>query len=364
VDQDEAPGVTAPAYIPAQEADMRGDGTLYRRGRIWWLTYYHEGDRYSESAETDDRDKALRLLRKRLRQAHGEGDPAAKTLTVDAALDALVADQELRGAKAVRSLRYHVKPIRAAFAQTRVSDLTPERLTKYVQSRQKAHRRPATINRETGALVQSLRLAQRRGRIRTVPYIPRLPERNIREGFLSPSDFARLSAELPPILAEVARFAYATGWRKSEILSLRWDQVDWPAREVRLYDTKSGEGRVIPVEGDVRTVLARRRSERGIVPWVFHRKGRRWVDITKPWAKAIEAAKLPWILFHDLRRSAVRNMVAAGVDQKTVMQIVGHRTASMFLRYQIVSGDDMKAAMKRTADFVARRSTQRKDRSE
>ena len=356
--------MTAPAYTPAQEADMRGDGTLYRRGRIWWLTYSHEGHRYSESAKTDDRDKALRLLRKRLRQAHGEGDPAAKTLTVDAALDALVADQELRGAKAVRSLRYHVKPIRQAFAQTRVADLTHDRLERYIRARQARHLRPATINRETGALTQALRLAQRRGRIRTVPHIPRLPERNTREGFLSPADFARLVAELPPVLADVARFAYATGWRKGEILSLRWDQVDWPAREVRLYDTKSGEGRVIPVEGDVRAVLARRRSDRGIAAWVFHRKCHRWVDITKPWAKAAEKAKLPGTLFHDLRRSAVRNMVAAGVDQKTVMQIVGHRTAAMFHRYQIVSGDDMKAALKKTGEFVARRSTQRKGRPE
>ena len=81
---------------------------------------------------------------------------------------------------------------------------------------------------------------------------------------------------------------------------------------------------------------------------VFHRNGQPVVDFRKRWDKACEDAKMPGLLFHDLRRSAVRNLVSAGVDQAVAMRITGHRTASVFQRYRIVSDDDVRAALERT----------------
>jgi integrase len=66
------------------------------------------------------------------------------------------------------------------------------------------------------------------------------------------------------------------------------------------------------------------------------------------WARACAAAGQPQLLFHDLRRSAVRNLVGAGVDQVTAMKISGHKTASVFQRYRIVTDDDVRAALERT----------------
>jgi integrase len=81
---------------------------------------------------------------------------------------------------------------------------------------------------------------------------------------------------------------------------------------------------------------------------VFHRAGDPIKDFRGAWRKACTAAKQPGLLFHDLRRSAVRNLVAAGVDQAVAMRITGHKTASVFQRYRIVADDDVRSALERT----------------
>jgi len=94
--------------------------------------------------------------------------------------------------------------------------------------------------------------------------------------------------------------------------------------------------------------------------YIFHRRGKRIVDFKKAWVKACEEAKLPGKLFHDLRRTAVRNMVRAGVPQSVATAISGHRTHSMFLRYNITSGDDMREAIRRTQAHLSTMSGKRK----
>jgi len=87
--------------------------------------------------------------------------------------------------------------------------------------------------------------------------------------------------------------------------------------------------------------------------FVFHRSGAPIVDFRDPWTEACKEAAVPGKLFHDLRRTAVRNMVRAGVGQAVAMTISGHRTASMFQRYNVTSSSDQREALDKTAAHLA-----------
>jgi integrase len=190
---------------------------------------------------------------------------------------------------------------------------------------------------------------------------------NARRGFFEPEDFETFVQHLPADYADTARFAYATGWRKGEIVALTWEHVDRAAREVRLFDSKNGEGRMLVLDGDAWAVIERRWQARAytdrrtkqthVSPLVFHLKGRPIGDIRKRWNKALEASGLPRgsKLFHDLRRSGVRDMIRAGVPQSVAMSISGHKTVSTFLRYNITDGKDQRDALQRTAELRRQR---------
>ena len=160
--------------------------------------------------------------------------------------------------------------------------------------------------------------------------------------------------------AAVGTFADLTGWRiGSEILPLQWRQVDFQAGTVRLDvgTTKNRDGREFPFDvcPELRDLLEHQRAitraveqQRGqIVPWVFHRTGRRIRSFYRSWHAACEQAECPSRIPHDFRRTAVRNLVRAGVPERVAMMLTGHKTRSVFERYNIVSGADLRDGVRK-----------------
>ncbi len=351
---------------------MRGDGRTYERGGQFWIDYHVRGERFREPGGATEKE-AKRKLKDRLKQIHGDRfvGPAEEKLTVHQIADNLITYLETRGAKAVPSFKSHLRPVKEALSLVRVVDLTTARIEAFIKERREANKKPATVNRETGALRQALNLARKQGRLTRIPYVPMLREDNARQGFFERADFEAVAAKLKDPITDIARFAYLSGWRKGEILPMTWDAVDRSAREVRLATSKNGQGRVLGYdEGSELEILIDRRwkarefttrdKQTGISEYVFHRQGAPIVDFKKVWAKACEDTKVGKRLFHDLRRTAVRDMMRAGVPQSVAMAISGHKTISVFNRYNITSEDDKREGLRRLQAHRAAQPAERK----
>ena len=197
-----------------------------------------------------------------------------------------------------------------------------------------------------------------------VPAIDLLKEAPPRAGFFEPDQFEAVLRYLRPEVVPIAKFANETGWRLREIITLEWRQVDLSAGSVRLDPgtTKNNEGRLAYLSPALLESLRAQHAatkqlekEKGvIIPWVFHRRGRRILRFLASWQTACRKAGVPGMLFHDLRRTAVRNMVRAGVPERVAMMVSGHKTRSVFERYNIVSEGDLREAAKRVGNLHAR----------
>jgi integrase len=195
--------------------------------------------------------------------------------------------------------------------------------------------------------------------VRQIPYIPKLEENNVREGFFEHEEYEKLHDFLPPHLKPVAELAYKTGMRKSEILNLTWDQVDLNKNLLRFRD-KTKKLRTVPLSGSL-LILFRwqkkiKEASGSTVEYVFTNADRtdRIKDFRGAWTSACDKAELGKRHFHDFRRTAVRNMVRAGVPEKIAMEISGHKTRSIFDRYNIVDEKDLKTAMDKTEAYIKR----------
>jgi integrase len=184
-----------------------------------------------------------------------------------------------------------------------------------------------------------------------------LREDNVRTGFFEADAFLKVLEQLPQYLRPVATFAYVTGWRKEEVLCLTWAQIDLEQGTARLEPgtTKNREGRLIYLTPELLSLLQENRAATStlerqagrVIPWVFHRAGKPIKDFRAAWQGACDRAGQPGRLFHDFRRTAVRNMVRAGIPERVAMQISGHKTRSIFDSYHIVSEGDLREAAER-----------------
>jgi integrase len=244
----------------------------------------------------------------------------------------------------------------------KATSITTPVIQQYVEERIEEGTANATINRELAALKRMLNLGAKQTPpiVDRVPHIPMLRENNVRKGFFEHGDFIKLREALPEHLRGFITFAYKTGWRLGEITALTWDKVDLKRGVVRLDpgETKNSEPRTIVVDMELLEVLNRQWKLRGksgsVLPFVFlNAKGTDQIkQFVKSWKTACKKAQIGKRLFHDFRRSAVRNMVRAGVPERVAMTISGHKTRSVFERYNVVSEEDLRHAAQKQADYL------------
>jgi len=277
----------------------------------------------------------------------------------------LLTDYRANNRKSLGEAKRFVRYLKEAFGETRVTNITTAKIKQYIEARQKAGLRNASINRELAILKRMLSLGAQcyPPKVNRVPHIPMLKEDNIRKGFFEHDEYLRLLRFLPDHFRPVLTFGYHTGWRAGEILSLTWDKVDLRQGTVRLDpgETKSGEGRTYYLDEELKSILRSLFVNRRLdCPYVFSRDGERIGRYDKIWRTACRKAGLRGKLFHDLRRTAARNLVRSGIPEVVAMKITGHKTRSVFDRYNIVSHEDLKEATKRHEAYIQAQSGERK----
>jgi integrase len=371
--------LAAVVEMPKQKKS-RGEyfkGRVWKRGRFFWIQFYDaSGRQVRESTKSEVRRVADKMLSRRLGQiAMGfTPRPQAERISIQELADDYFMNYRVKNISNIRAeedsdpdvayIRHKAekrldwtekkwaKHLKKIFGGMRASRLSTDDLTRYIAGRQEQGANNGSINRELALLKRMFNLgtACTPKKVSEVPAFPeRLAEGQPRKGFVEDAQYQRLCDKCEePWLRALLAVAYSFGFRKAELLSMRVRQVDLAERTIQLHalTTKNGEPRMVVMTEEVYRLMAQCLSGKGPLDFVFTRAdGKKPVrDFRVSWGKLTEAAKLPGLLLHDFRRSAVRNMVRRGISETVAMKISGHVTREIFQRYNIVSQDDIAEA--------------------
>ncbi len=343
----------------------------------FWIKYYRNGRPFRESTATLDKGEARRKLKQR------EGEVAegrfrglrVERIKFEELADDLRADYVINKKKTLRRLNELLAHLASTFRGYHAVDITSARIQAYIIERQAHRAANGTINRELGVLKRMFSLAREHTppKVSQVPHIQQLKASNVRSGFFGHEDFLALRGALPDYAQVTVTLAYYSGMRMGEVCSLQWGQVN--LTEGKLYlkaqDTKTETPRVLYLTGDLLRVLKawkqRCEAKWPRCPWICHRGGVQLLSLKHSWRRACERVGLGGMVEdpeigrevwqgkipHDFRRTAIRNMVRAGVPEKVAMAISGHKTRSVFDRYNIVNEADLKAAADRLSGYFS-----------
>jgi integrase len=307
---------------------------------------------------------AAEKLKQRL-LAIGNGNflgPRIEKITIDELYQDLLQDYRIHAQTVVWPESVWNVHLKHSFAGMKAANFGTPQITKYVEKRLAEKAAQSTINRELSLLRRAFTIGfdAEPQKVTRVPKFHKhvVSEKgNERRGFVEEAQYRKLvDATAGRLwLRGLLALAYTYGFRRGELLgnpksgtdAMRCEQVDLINNTIMLYsgETKNGEGRTVALTEECRQIVTELRKgkqpEDRLFTW---ENGEPVKDFRETWDKITEAAGVPGLLFHDLRRSAVRNMVRRGVPQKTARTISGHKTDSVFARYNIVSDADIRDA--------------------
>lgn len=342
---------------------VKGQGSLFTEGRspYWQLSYWNGWRQVRESSGTNNREEAQRILRRKLDEVAICKSAGAEQIRIAALLQLFIEDHRRQDRSDLHEAQQRIhRLLRPEFGEIRAAAFTTKALNAYIARRQREGKKNATINRELAILRRAFRLGYEHDPqlVFRVPVIKNLKESNVREGFLEADKYHVLLDALSEYVKPVFVVAYHLGMRTGELLALKrgWVDLEEGLIYVNGRVTKNGDPKTAPIYGDMsfwlENILKEGREQSPKCVWLFSRDGKPIRSFKGDWDQACTAAGVPDLLFHDLRRTAVRNMIRAGVPEKVAMQISGHKTASMLWRYNITDARDIKEAGKRTEKYL------------
>jgi integrase len=339
--------------------------------RYWYLFFYHNGRRIRESSETESKMEAEKLLQRRMGEV-GLGitpEQDVKHLRYEQMRDAMMTDFKNRDCGSLYTRKDGVTTIAGLehldsyFKNMRVTAITTDTLRAYIAHQKGKGYSDPSVRKQLVILRSMMNMARKDGKLRLVdiPHFPMPKDSAPRQGFVEPAKFRELLAALPINLRPLIQFVYYTGCRLGAAQQITWSMVNKDCTEISLPGNiiKTGEPLLLPLTGglsDVSKTLKKMFRKEGPV---FNS-----TNLRKCWNTACNQTGLgvydkktglyTGLMIHDLRRSAVRNLVRAGVSRKVAMAISGHKTEAIFERYNIINTRDLHDAMEAVGKYAAR----------
>ncbi len=347
---------------------IKGQGSVFPdpKSPYWQISYWNGHRQIRQSSRTTDYAEAIKILQRKLGETVVGKYATVERVRIGALLQLVVDDYRRHDRADLGEAEQRVnRLLKPAFGDLEAAAFTTQALHTYIEGRQKEGRANATINRELSQLRRAFRLGYEHDPqlVFRLPFIKALKEDNVREGFLEADKYQHILHALSDDIKPVFVVAYHLGMRTGELLALKRTWVDLREGLIHVDGrvTKNRDPKTAPIYGEMepwlQMLLNRGRVESPNCAWLFSRDGKPVKSFKGDWEQACQAAGVPGLLFHELRRTAVRNMIRAGVPEKVAMQISGHKTASMLWRYNITDARDIREAGKRTGRYLARKKS-------
>jgi integrase len=325
---------------------------IYLKGKNWYIDYYVKGRRKRKKIGHSKK-LALQVLQDvQLKIAKGEylGIFDEKKIPFEEYAKQYLAFSKANKAWSTyqRRDRFSVDNLVSFFKGKYLFEITSEMIEKYKAARLEKVT-PASVNRELACLKHMYTKAIDWGYIKLNPGkgVKRLKEPPGRLRYLNPEEVGGLLEACSDHIRPIVVTALNTGMRKSEILNLRWPQVDLKNRKITVINAKNNESRVIPINQTLYQELLTL-PEKVKREYVFSdRNGHPYGDIKNGFSSALKKAGIEDFRFHDLRHTFGSHLVMQGVDLRTVQQVMGHKDIKMTMRYSHLSPEHVQEAMER-----------------
>jgi len=339
---------------------VRGVFEKVRGSGIWWICYYDSAGR-KRRERMGSWSNAKALYEKRKTEAR-LGRKLPEKLRAKAINFSALAQDTIRYSQtnkmSYRQDVYRMSKLLGWLGNRVAESITPQEIEEWLSDQAQANEwKPATVNRFKALLSLTFRLGMQNGKITVNParLVRRRREDNAKVRFLSKDEEKQLrfaiEADAPEHLCEF-ELALHTGMRRSEQYSLTWDCVDFERRLITIARSKNGEMRHIPMNKAVLETLGElySASSRSGPVFVSARRGQSLIGPRHWFEPAVAKAKVEGFTWHCLRHTFASRLVMAGVDLRTVQQLMGHKTLQMTVRYAHLAPEHQLAAVERLCE--------------
>ena len=323
---------------------------VYQKKGIYFIDYIVEGRRKRESVGPSKKQAELVLKKRKIEIAEGkflDVKKEKKVLFDDFARTYRELHSKVNHRPSVaRRNKGIIKNLSTMFSGKYLSEITPQLIERYKSKRIKEVS-PATVNRELTTLKCMFNKAILWNEFDDNPVrkVEMLKENNIRLRYLEKEEVKSLLEACAPHLKPIVTIAIYTGMRRGEIFGLKWQNIDIQHDVIYLLDTKNGERREVLLNETAKKALIAipKHPESSYV--FCNKNGQPYTSVKKSFHSALKKCGIINFRFHDLRHTFASQLIMAGVDLKTVQELLGHKSIEMTMRYSHLSPSHKKRAV-------------------